>query len=120
MSKNIKKKRKKKKINKKKINKNKDIYYILIGSLSFLILIFIIIIIVFSIWNNDTKEKIVKVDNINNEILKLKNSYDELNLINKKIINIKKDNDNDNVNNDIDKLTNSIKDLDNKISKYQK
>ena len=109
-------KKNKKKIKNKKFNVDKHIILI---SLLLVMAIFILILITIQYnRNNDVSDKIVVLDNLNEEILLLKNNYDVLLGLEKKIDEIT---DNNRIlNSDIEKITNSIKELDSKIAQYKK
>lgn len=68
--------------------------------------------------NKDIKDKLVNLDNLSNEVLTLKNNYDDLSEIDKKIDGLT--GNNNLLNNDIENLKKKIDDLNSNIAKYRK
>lgn len=103
--------------NKKKVLKL-DFHIILIIFFVLLTIILGILLIEQYNKNKDIKDKLVNLDNLSNEVLTLKNNYDDLSEIDKKIDGLT---DNNNLlNNDIENLKKKIDDLNSNIAKYRK
>lgn len=118
--------RKKKVNNKKEINRKKnvskkisfDVHYLLILLFVILTIFFIIILLNQYDRNKELNDKIMKFDTINNEVVVFRDNYDEIIELDKKIDEIKKENDI--LNDDINKISERIRYLEAEISKYKK
>ena len=86
--------------------------------LGLLTILFIVLLLIQYDKNKDVNNKIVNIDTINNEMLSLKDNYNDLKEIDDKID--KLNSKNNIINNDINSLKNKIIELESNISKYNK